>query len=62
VSILSLAGITMPKCIECGAETKLYVNGVPVCPKCEEKRNELNSAAKEPKSEHDLKHTATKPS
>ena len=27
----------MAQCVECGAETLLYVNGVPICSKCDDK-------------------------
>jgi len=27
----------MPKCARCGAETSLYINGVPICLECAEK-------------------------
>jgi hypothetical protein len=27
----------MSKCVRCGAETRLYLNGVPICPECDEK-------------------------
>ena len=49
----------MPKCLDCGAETKLHVNGEPVCPKCVEKRSELD-ITENPKSERDLKHSVAK--
>ena len=26
----------MTKCVECGADTQLYIGGVPVCLKCQE--------------------------
>lgn len=30
----------MAQCIDCGAETQLYVADVPICPSCEDKREE----------------------
>lgn len=36
----------MAACAYCGAETELYVNGVPVCLKCSEERD--NRASKKP--------------
>jgi hypothetical protein len=30
----------MAKCSQCGAETPLYVNGVPLCLECDKKRLE----------------------
>jgi hypothetical protein len=24
----------MPKCVKCGADTSLHINGIPVCLKC----------------------------
>lgn len=45
----------MPKCSGCGAETRLHVGGVPLCPKCEEKQKITTDAAQEPKSEQSLK-------
>jgi len=39
----------MAKCVYCGAETELYVNGVPVCLECSEER-EGEPAKKPPAS------------
>jgi hypothetical protein len=41
------------KCLYCGAETMLYVNGVPVCLACEKKassatRSQVTEAGEEP--------------
>ena len=30
----------MQSCSVCGEETKLLVNGIPLCPKCDDKREE----------------------
>src|ERR1700733_8922582 len=45
--------MTTPKCVNCGTETKLYVNGVPLCPKCEVKQRIVEDGAREPKSNQD---------
>jgi len=29
----------MAKCLYCGADTILHINGIPVCVECDEKRN-----------------------
>ena len=50
----------MQKCSGCGAETKLHVGGVPLCPKCEEKQKITTDTTKEPKSEQNLKRSTAK--
>ncbi len=34
----------MVKCVDCGADTILYVNGVPVCRKCDQERDQKDQA------------------
>jgi hypothetical protein len=33
----------MAKCSQCGAETQLYVNGVPICPACDNRSESTGS-------------------
>jgi ligand-binding sensor domain-containing protein len=47
----AVGGKSMAKCVRCGAETILYVNGVPVCVPCDDNKTSSQTAKKEPRPE-----------
>jgi hypothetical protein len=47
------------KCAWCGEETILFVRGVPICPKCDEQREEPEPGAAPPSEQGDREQQAT---
>jgi hypothetical protein len=49
---MAIDGLTndeMTKCVFCGAETELRVNGTPMCAKCDQKQEQKRAEAEDEK-------------